>query len=372
MSSDHAGHLGCYRLDPEHPAHDPAQAGDELIQVYEAVDRACGELIEEAGRLFGEEPTVDRALRPRHEADLLDVSTRTAGSRRPDTSATGAARCSRSGAAASTCVAKVDQRLARTTRPLRARARPRAVPAAAPRRPRVRRRRLRLDARVLLRHRRPDLPRRGERRARATAASPTGSPTSLAAIRHPETGEPAFDVRRKAELYHGPYLDKAPELVILPRDERIHVESSRRPWPTAFERHETLDPVELLRLLGSPRPLRDPRRLRSRNQLVGHASVRCGDRPASGDAAAAPRARGGRPRRRAARRDPGRRRGLVKRRHAHGIDRRRGARLHGRGGARAARAPPRPRLRVARPTRHLVPQRHSGRLRRVARLELRP
>ena len=48
MSSDHAGHLGYDRLDPEHPAHDPAQAGDELVQVYEAVDRACGELIEAA------------------------------------------------------------------------------------------------------------------------------------------------------------------------------------------------------------------------------------------------------------------------------------------------------------------------------------
>jgi predicted AlkP superfamily phosphohydrolase/phosphomutase len=64
----------------------------------------------------------------------------------------------------------------------------------------------------------------------------------LAAIRHPETGEPAFEVRRKEELYHGPYLHKAPELVILPRDERIHVESSRRPWEYAFERHEVLDP----------------------------------------------------------------------------------------------------------------------------------
>ena len=41
MSSDHAGHLGWNRLDPEHPAHDPARAGDELIRVYEAIDRAA-------------------------------------------------------------------------------------------------------------------------------------------------------------------------------------------------------------------------------------------------------------------------------------------------------------------------------------------
>ena len=30
--------------------------------------------------------------------------------------------------------------------------------------------------------------------------------------------------------------------MILPRDERIHVESSRRSWRTAFERHDHLDP----------------------------------------------------------------------------------------------------------------------------------
>ena len=61
-------------------------------------------------------------------------------------------------------------------------------------------------------------------------------------MRHPETGEPAFEVRRKEELYHGPFLDKAPELVLLPHDERIHVDASRRPWPAAFVRHEQLDP----------------------------------------------------------------------------------------------------------------------------------
>ena len=65
----------------------------------------------------------------------------------------------------------------------------------------------------------------------------------LAQVRHPETGEPAFDVKRKEELFHGPYLDRAPELVLLPHDERIHVDSTRRPWPTAFERHEHLDPA---------------------------------------------------------------------------------------------------------------------------------
>jgi hypothetical protein len=35
-------------------------------------------------------------------------------------------------------------------------------------------------------------------------------------------------------------LDKAPELVLLPRDERIHVDSSRQRWSDAFQRHERL------------------------------------------------------------------------------------------------------------------------------------
>jgi hypothetical protein len=49
-------------------------------------------------------------------------------------------------------------------------------------------------------------------------------------------------IKRKEELYHGPFLHKAPELVVLPRDERISVDSSRRGWTDAFERHDRLDP----------------------------------------------------------------------------------------------------------------------------------
>jgi predicted AlkP superfamily phosphohydrolase/phosphomutase len=61
-------------------------------------------------------------------------------------------------------------------------------------------------------------------------------------VRHPETGEPAFQVLRKEELFTGPFLDKAPELMLIPHDERINVDPSRRRWPHAFERHERLDP----------------------------------------------------------------------------------------------------------------------------------
>jgi len=68
MSTDFAGHLGYARLDPNHPAHDPAQAGDELVRVYQAVDRVCGELIDAARERYGEEPTAivmsDHGMKP--------------------------------------------------------------------------------------------------------------------------------------------------------------------------------------------------------------------------------------------------------------------------------------------------------------------
>jgi predicted AlkP superfamily phosphohydrolase/phosphomutase len=63
---------------------------------------------------------------------------------------------------------------------------------------------------------------------------------ALEEVPHPESGEPAFAVLRKEALYHGFYLDKAPELVLLPHDERIHVDSSRQRWTDAFQRHDRL------------------------------------------------------------------------------------------------------------------------------------
>jgi predicted AlkP superfamily phosphohydrolase/phosphomutase len=64
----------------------------------------------------------------------------------------------------------------------------------------------------------------------------------LGEIRHPDTGEPAFTLHRKEELYHGPHLGKAPELVVIPRDGRVYVEASHRRWTRPFDRHERLDP----------------------------------------------------------------------------------------------------------------------------------
>jgi predicted AlkP superfamily phosphohydrolase/phosphomutase len=63
---------------------------------------------------------------------------------------------------------------------------------------------------------------------------------ALAEVSHPESGGPAFAVLRKEDLYHGFYLDKAPELVLVPHDERIHVDSSRQRWTEAFQRHDRL------------------------------------------------------------------------------------------------------------------------------------
>lgn len=240
MSSDHAGHLGYHRLDPQHPAYDPEQAGDELIQVYEAVDAACGLLIEEAAWRYGEEPTTivlsDHGMKPIywtfHANRWLEESGHLRYRRR---SLQGLKGTSLHG------LAKVDQRLARRTRWY-------------------------ARAADLL----PGLPRPAEERTFADidfgrtraycfatggqiylgeASGAREDPRyadrlagELAAIPHPETGEPAFDVLRKEELYRGPFLAKAPELVVLPRDERIHVDSTRRFWPAAFELHDTLDP----------------------------------------------------------------------------------------------------------------------------------
>jgi predicted AlkP superfamily phosphohydrolase/phosphomutase len=240
MSSDLAGHLAYSRLDRTHPAHDPAEAGDELVQVYEAVDRACGELIAEARRRFDEEPTVfllsDHGMKPIHWVFHANEWLEQAGLLRYRRRSLQPLRRSRLRYAA-----QIDQRLART-RPRYARA---------------------LDALPFLPHPRPDRE-FGDVDFGRTAAYCYGTggqiffgeasgalgdaraerdvEEALAAIRHPETNEPAFEVKRKEELYHGPFLHKAPDLVLLARDERVFVESSRRSWPAAFERHERLDP----------------------------------------------------------------------------------------------------------------------------------
>jgi predicted AlkP superfamily phosphohydrolase/phosphomutase len=239
MSSDFAGHLGYHRLDSTHPAHDPATAGDELVQVYEAIDRACGELIDFASERFGEEPTTivlsDHGMKPIHWVFHLNQWLEEAGYLRYRRRSFQPLRGGKLDV-----VGRVDHRLAR-------------------RRPRY----------ASLVDRLP-LPRPGADRTFADihfgttqaycfgaggqiflgeASGALGDPgvahdleQALLSIRHPETGEPAFTLARKEKIYRGRFVHKGPELVLLPRDERIFVEASRRSWDATFERHERLDP----------------------------------------------------------------------------------------------------------------------------------
>lgn len=240
MSSDHAGHLGFARLDPSHPAHDPAAAGDELVQVYAAVDRACGELIAEAARIWDEPPTAivlsDHGMKPIYWTFHANRWLEEAGHlrfRRRSLQPLKGGRLNE--------LAKVDQRLARTSG-WYGRALDRVPGLPEPDADRA-------FADIDFGSTRAYCFATGGQIFLGEASGALRDPRyadrladELASIRHPDTGEPAFDVRRKEELYHGPYLGKAPELVLLPRDERIHVDSSRRAWSRAFERHERLDP----------------------------------------------------------------------------------------------------------------------------------
>ncbi|MGN6377949.1 MAG: alkaline phosphatase family protein [Gaiellales bacterium] len=240
MSTDFAGHLGYHRLNPDHPAHDPAQSGDELAQVYEAVDRVCGELIQHARALYGEEPTAlimsDHGMKPIHWTFHVNRWLEEHGHLRFRRRSLQGLRGGRLD-----YLGKVDSRLVRTQgwygRALD------AVPALP--RPGVDRVFADIDfgrtraycygtgGQIFL----------GELTgAVRDSAYADALVAELEDVRHPETGAPAFSVLRKRDIYHGRHLRKAPELVVLPHDERIHVEAMRRRVRAAFERHEHLDP----------------------------------------------------------------------------------------------------------------------------------
>ena len=240
MSADHAGHLGYHRLDENHPAHDSAFAGDELIQVYEAVDSACADLIEDAERRFGEPVNAimmsDHGMKPIYWTFHANHWLAEAGHLRYRKRSLQSWKGSRLD-----YLSKVDQRLARTTRWYG------GLLDALPGLPRPAATRVFADVdfsttraycfatggQIFL----------GETSgARADPRYAARLAEELGSIPHPETGEPAFNVLRRDDIYHGPHIDKAPDLMILPRDERIHVESSRRTWPAALELHDHLDP----------------------------------------------------------------------------------------------------------------------------------
>ena len=240
MSTDHIGHLGFSRYDPNHPAHDPANAGDELVQVYERADAVCGELIDAAAGHWDEEPTVllfsDHGMKPIYWSFHVDRWLEEHGHlrfRRRSMQPWKRGRLD--------YLSKIDQRLVRTVRwygrtvdliPLLPR------PAAD-----------RVFADIDFGSTRAYAFAAGGQLylgeasgARADRAYVHSLADEIAQIRHPETGEPAFRVLHKEELYAGPFLDKAPEFLLLPHDERIHVDSSRRRFEHAFERRESLDP----------------------------------------------------------------------------------------------------------------------------------
>jgi predicted AlkP superfamily phosphohydrolase/phosphomutase len=241
MSSDHAGHLAYNRLDPQHPAHDPDRAGDELVRVYEAVDRACGELIEFARERYGEEPTTlvlsDHGMKPIYWTFHLNRWLEENGHLRYRRRSLQPLKGGRLGTAA-----RVDQRLARNRRHYgRLLDRVPFLPSPAAER---------TFADIDFGSTGAYAYASGGQLYLGEASGAVRDPRyldrladELADVRHPETGEPAFAVKRKEELFHGPFLWKAPELTLLPFDERIHVDPSRRSWTTSFERHEHLDPA---------------------------------------------------------------------------------------------------------------------------------
>lgn len=205
MSSDIVGHLTWHRLDPTHPAHD--EPGDELIRVYEAVDGACGELIEQAIWLYDEEPTVvvlsDHGMKPTHWLFRTNRWLEEAG--------------------------YLSYRPVSAPRPRRGRTRD-EPPRAEIDFDRTRAYSLGYGGQIFL--------------ADGTGEADTGLLAELASavgdVAHPETGERVFEVRTKHELYRGPFLDRAPDLFLLAHDERVHADSSRQLWAESFQRHERL------------------------------------------------------------------------------------------------------------------------------------
>ncbi len=240
MSTDHVGHLGYARIDPEHPAHAASGVGDELLRVYQRVDALCGELIDEAAERYGEEPTVllfsDHGMKPIYWMFHLDRWLEERGHLRFRKRSLQPLLRTRLD-----YVGRVDNKLGRML-PWWGRALDMLpfLPRPAPERKLAdidfgvtRAYGFASGGQVYL----------GELTgARNDPAYVDALAAELADVPHPETGEPAFQVLRKEELYSGPFLDKAPELVLIPHDERIEVDPSRWRFETAFERRESLDP----------------------------------------------------------------------------------------------------------------------------------
>ncbi|MCK4324007.1 MAG: alkaline phosphatase family protein, partial [Armatimonadetes bacterium] len=76
--------------------------------------------------------------------------------------------------------------------------------------------------------------------------------TLLQDYRHPATGAPVFQVHTREELYHGPYVSKAPDLVGIVGEGRIHLVRVPNPRSTsAFIWGEEMKKVDLYRRTGA-------------------------------------------------------------------------------------------------------------------------
>ncbi|MDX6544613.1 MAG: hypothetical protein QOG02_387 [Gaiellales bacterium] len=239
MSSDTIGHLAWHLRDPQHPAHDPALAADHIGEVYDAVDAAVGRLIARAEQIYGRSVNAivvsDHGMKPIHHVFHVNRWLEQRGH----------LRFRRRSAQRVRGLARLDSHMA-----LRYRWYPglydRLVPfGAAP-----------ATANRTMR----DL----DRWHTDAYAYGTGGPIYLGeatgrrgdtAFRDrlidelrrepsPVDGQPAFTVLAGDDVHHGRFSDKAPDILITANDPRIMVDSSRRAWPSAWVRHEHLDPSQ--------------------------------------------------------------------------------------------------------------------------------
>jgi predicted AlkP superfamily phosphohydrolase/phosphomutase len=237
MSSDTIGHLAYHLRDPQSPAHDPGRAADHIGEVYEAIDAAAGRLIEHAERVHGGPVNTllisDHGMQPIHHCFHVNRWLEQRGH----------LRFRRRSLQRTRGLARIDSRLAMSQR---------WYPA--------------LYDRIVPYGRAPDSADRTMRdvdRWRTDAyAYGTGGPVyfgefsprgrdrgfqeeliaELRAEPSPFGDGPALVVRRAEEVFAGPHLDRAPDLILTATDPRILIDSSRKRWPSPWVRHTDLDP----------------------------------------------------------------------------------------------------------------------------------
>jgi predicted AlkP superfamily phosphohydrolase/phosphomutase len=239
MSSDTIGHLAWHLRDPEHPAHDPSRAADHIGEVYDAVDASIGRLIAHAEQVHGGPVNAivisDHGMKPIHHVFHVNRWLEERGY----------LRYRKRSAQRIRGLARLDTKLA-----MRfgwyPRLYDRLVPfgAAPPQANRTMRDidRSQTDAYaygtggpVFL----------GEVTGRrADAAFRDRLIAELSEERSPIDGTRAFTVRPGEEVHRGRFAAKGPDIVITANDPRILIDSSRRAWPSAWVRHDTLDPSQ--------------------------------------------------------------------------------------------------------------------------------